>query len=103
MFDLTKFPLPALISVNGIILEIFESGQHNAGNPIALCHGCYQIPALVEAGYHVIVPNQRGYGNSSYPSDITDYDLALFCVCLFNMKDWPGLFRTCTKHKMIDM
>ncbi|CAN0399736.1 unnamed protein product, partial [Scytosiphon promiscuus] len=53
------------------------------GNPIVLCHGFpehafswrYQIPALVEAGYHVIVPNQRGYGNSSLPTEVTEYDI----------------------------
>ena len=33
------------------------------------------MPALVEAGYHVIVPNQRGYGNSSRPTEVTDYDI----------------------------
>lgn len=79
----TDFPKPTLIATNGIKLEVFESGQHNAGNPIVLCHGWpehayswrYQIPALVAAGYHVIVPNQRGYGNSSRPSDVTEYDI----------------------------
>jgi pimeloyl-ACP methyl ester carboxylesterase len=34
------------------------------------------VPALVAAGYHVIAPNQRGYGASSRPSEVTDYDLA---------------------------
>lgn len=77
------FPEPTLIPVNGVELEVFEAGQHNAGNPIVLCHGWpghasswrHQVPALVEAGYHVIVPNQRGYGNSSRPADVTDYDI----------------------------
>lgn len=48
-----------------------------------LCHGWpehgyswrHQIPALVAAGYHVIVPNQRGYGNSSRPTEVTQYDI----------------------------
>ena len=48
-----------------------------------LCHGWpehafswrYQMPALAAAGYHVIVPNQRGYGNSSRPTEVTDYDI----------------------------
>jgi pimeloyl-ACP methyl ester carboxylesterase len=83
MFNTTKFPEPTLISINGIELEVFEAGQHNSGNPIVLCHGWpehayswrYQIPALVEAGYHVIVPNQRGYGNSSCPAEMTDYNI----------------------------
>lgn len=77
------FPKPTLISVNGVELEVFEAGQHNAGKPIVLCHGWpehafswrHQVPVLVAAGYHVIVPNQRGYGNSSCPTEVTDYDL----------------------------
>ncbi|MEZ8823873.1 alpha/beta fold hydrolase [Vibrio amylolyticus] len=83
MYNPNDFPKPTPISVNGIELEVFEAGQQNAGNPIVLCHGWpehafswrYQIPALVEAGYHVIVPNQRGYGNSSCPKEVTDYDI----------------------------
>lgn len=98
MFDPTKFPQPTQISVNGVTLEVFEAGQHNAGHPIVLCHGWpehafswrYQIPALVEAGYHVIVPNQRGYGNSSRPSDITDYDLAHLTGDLVGLLDHYG-------------
>ncbi|KGE73293.1 alpha/beta fold hydrolase [Spirochaeta lutea] len=77
------FPEPTLISVNGVELEVFEAGREHRGNPVVLCHGWpehafswrYQIPALAEAGYHVIVPNQRGYGNSSCPREVTDYDI----------------------------
>ncbi len=83
MFSPADFPTPTLVSVNGVELEVFETGQENAGNPIVLCHGWpehafswrYQMPALAAAGYHVIVPNQRGYGNSSRPADVTDYDI----------------------------
>ncbi|MGF1763248.1 alpha/beta fold hydrolase [Aliivibrio kagoshimensis] len=83
MFDPTQFPKPTLIPVNGVTLEVFEAGQKNIGNPIVLCHGWpehafswrYQIPALVEAGYHVIVPNQRGYGHSSKPSEVIKYNI----------------------------
>lgn len=79
----TDFPKPTLISVNGVELEVFEAGQQNAGKAIVLCHGWpehafswrHQIPALAAIGYHVIVPNQRGYGNSSRPLEVTDYDI----------------------------
>ena len=79
----TPFPQPILISVNGIQLEVFEAGQEHKGNPIVLCHGFpehayswrHQIPALVAAGYHVIIPNQRGYGNSTSPTQVTEYDI----------------------------
>ena len=83
MFDPTDFPKPTLIPVNSIELEVFEAGQENRGNPIVLCHGWpehafswrYQMPALAAAGYHVIVPNQRGYGASSCPIQVEDYDI----------------------------
>ncbi|MEQ8842044.1 MAG: alpha/beta hydrolase [Acidimicrobiales bacterium] len=83
MFDPTDFPEPTIISVNGVELEVFEAGRENA-EPIVLCHGWpehafswrHQMPALAAAGYHVIVPNQRGYGNSSRPTAVTDYDIA---------------------------
>lgn len=79
-----NFPAPRIIALNGIELEVFEAGQENRGNPIVLCHGWpehayswrYQMPALAAAGYHVIVPNQRGYGGSSRPGPVTEYDIA---------------------------
>lgn len=84
MFDTPNFPTPTFIDVNGVTLEVFEAGQENKGYPIVLCHGwpehAYswrnQMPALAAAGYHVIVPNQRGYGNSSCPADVTEYDIS---------------------------
>ncbi|MHA7135482.1 alpha/beta fold hydrolase [Oerskovia turbata] len=79
----TDFPEPTLVPVNGVQLEVFEAGRHNAGRPVVLCHGWpehayswrHQVPALVDAGYHVIVPNQRGYGASSRPAEVTAYDI----------------------------
>nr|WP_020537180.1 alpha/beta hydrolase [Lewinella cohaerens] len=81
--DVTDFPKPTLIAVNDVQLEVFEAGRENEGNPIILCHGFpehafswrHQVPALAAAGFHVIVPNQRGYGNSSRPTEVTGYDI----------------------------
>ena len=83
MLNTIDFPKPTLVAVNGVELEVFEAGRENKGKPIVLCHGWpehafswrHQVPALVAAGYHVIVPNQRGYGNSSRPEDVTEYDI----------------------------
>ncbi|WP_239100276.1 alpha/beta fold hydrolase [Phycicoccus sp. CSK15P-2] len=83
MPTVTGFPEATTIPVNGVELEVFESGQQNRGNPIVLCHGFpehayswrHQMPALVAAGFHVIAPNQRGYGGSSCPPEVTDYDI----------------------------
>jgi pimeloyl-ACP methyl ester carboxylesterase len=84
MINSTEFPQPTMIAVNGVELEVFEAGKEHKGNPIVLCHGWpehafawrHQIPALAAAGYHVIVPNQRGYGHSSCPDEVTAYDIA---------------------------
>ncbi|MCH7743204.1 MAG: alpha/beta hydrolase [Proteobacteria bacterium] len=75
------FPTPRMIDTNGIELEVYQAGE--GGIPVVLCHGWpehayswrYQIPVLVAAGYHCIVPNQRGYGASSKPDDVEAYDI----------------------------
>jgi len=80
---MTTFPEPTLLSLNGIELEVFEAGREHAGNPVVLCHGWpehafswrHQIPVLVEAGFHVLVPNQRGYGRSSCPERVEAYGI----------------------------
>ena len=95
-FNSIDFPKPSLITVNGIHLEVFEAGKQNKGNPIILCHGFpenafswrFQIPELVKSGYHVIVPNQRGYGNSSCPAEVTAYDIHHLTIDLVALLDY---------------
>lgn len=92
------FPQPTMIAVNGVTLEVFEAGRENAGRPIVLCHGWpdlaytwrYQVPALVAAGYHVIAPNQRGFGNSSRPAEVAAYDVAQLSGDLVALLDHYG-------------
>ena len=75
-----SFPEPTMIACNDVELEVYQAGE--GGIPVVLAHGWpehayswrYQVPALVEAGYHVIVPNQRGYGASSQPEAVEAYD-----------------------------
>lgn len=93
-----EFPSPTMVSVNGIELEVFEAGKQNKGKPIVLCHGFpenafswrFQIPEFVKAGYHVIVPNQRGYGNSSRPTKVTEYDIEHLTGDLVALLDYYG-------------
>jgi len=97
-FNPADFPRPTLIAVNGVQLEVFEAGRENAGNPIVLCHGWpehafswrHQMPALAAAGYHVIVPNQRGYGNSTRPAEVTGYDIEHLAGDLIALLDHYG-------------
>lgn len=98
MFHPSDFPEPTMITVNGVELEVFEAGREHQGRPIVLCHGWpehafswrHQIPALADAGYHVIVPNQRGYGRSSTPADVTDYDVEHLAGDLVALLDHYG-------------
>ncbi|MEZ5596428.1 MAG: alpha/beta hydrolase [Pseudomonadales bacterium] len=90
-----SFPSPTIIPVNGIELEVFSAGS---GRPLVLCHGWpehayswrFQIQPLVDAGYHVIVPNQRGYGGSSRPEAVGDYDITHLCGDLAGLLDHYG-------------
>jgi pimeloyl-ACP methyl ester carboxylesterase len=68
------------VSVNGIELFLREQG---AGPLVILCHGWpelsyswrHQIPAIAEAGYHVVAPDMRGFGRTSAPADIGAYSI----------------------------
>lgn len=90
-----SFPKPQMIAVNQVELEVFSAG---GGRPLVLCHGWpehayswrHQIEPLVEAGYHVIVPNQRGYGHSVKPDQVTDYDITHLTGDLVGLLDHYG-------------
>ncbi len=70
------------IQTNGITLHVVIAGPM-AGQPIILLHGFpefwfgwrKQIPALAEAGFRVIVPDQRGYNLSDKPHPVGAYHL----------------------------
>src|ERR1043166_6314746 len=83
--------LPAGVSarivreVNGLDIHVLEAGQ--AGRPLVLLlHGFPELayswrkvmPALAEAGYHAVAPDQRGYGRTTGWSADYDGDLASF-------------------------
>jgi pimeloyl-ACP methyl ester carboxylesterase len=90
----TPFPEPTRIPTNGIELETFTAGPIH-GPPVVLCHGWpeiafswrHQIPVLAAAGYRVIAPNQRGYGRSSAPAEVTDYDVVHLAGDLIGLLD----------------
>ena len=68
------------IATNGIDMRIAEAGPAD-GPLVVLCHGFpeswyswrHQLPALAEAGYHAVAPDQRGYGGTTAPADISAY------------------------------
>lgn len=70
----------SFIETNGIRLHVVTAGDPQ-GKPVLLLHGFpefwygwrNQIPALVVAGYQVIVPDQRGYNLSDKPRGVQSY------------------------------
>ena len=89
-------PPVRMVGTNGIHLAVYEAGS---GPAIVLLHGFpglaytwrYQIPALVAAGYRVVVPDLRGYGLSDMPEAIEDYDLAHLTGDVVGLLDALGI------------
>lgn len=75
-----KEPEFQYIQTNGVTLRTVVKGE---GPLVILLHGFpefwhlwrHQIDPIVEAGYKVAVPDQRGYAGSDAPEAIEDYDI----------------------------
>ncbi|CAN7151043.1 alpha/beta hydrolase [Pseudomonas sp. LjRoot71] len=75
-----------ILQVNGIDLSLYCAGPEG-GRPVWLLHGfpeCWhswrqQIAPLAAAGYRVLIPEMRGYGQSSAPRDPAAYDVLTIC------------------------
>ena len=73
--------------VNGLTVHVLEAGFAAKGRPcVLLLHGFPELAyswrrimlPLAQAGFHVIAPDQRGYGRTSGWDDGYDVDLAPF-------------------------
>ena len=68
------------VHVNGIDLSVTTAGE---GPAVLMLHGFpdssklwrHQIPALANAGYRVIAPDLRGFGDSDRPDGVDSYSL----------------------------
>ncbi len=85
------------IGVNGVELDVVEAGE--VGAPVVvLSHGFpesahswrHQIPVLAAAGYHVMAPDQRGYGRSEAPRDVAAYGIGALTGDLLGLVDQAG-------------
>jgi pimeloyl-ACP methyl ester carboxylesterase len=92
---LPPLPLPSAIrqriveGINGLSMHVLEAGFETSQRPLLLLlHGFPELafswrkvmPALAAAGYHVLAPDQRGYGRStgvdtSYDGDVRSFGL----------------------------
>lgn len=75
--------------INGLRMHVLESGHEVPGQPLViLLHGFPELayswrkilPELAALGYHVVAPDQRGYGrttgwSSTYDQDLRPYSL----------------------------
>ena len=83
------------IAVNDVELHVLEAGD---GVPVVLAHGFpelayswrHQIPVLAANGYHVLAPDQRGYGRSSRPHAVDAYDIGHLTGDLLALLDSIG-------------
>jgi pimeloyl-ACP methyl ester carboxylesterase len=89
-----------LVDTNGVQLRVVEAGDPNAP-AVVLAHGFpelayswrHQIPALAAAGYHVLAPDQRGYGGSSCPKAVEAYDIRELTTDIVGLLDYVGAER----------
>ncbi|MGH8596368.1 MAG: alpha/beta fold hydrolase, partial [Gammaproteobacteria bacterium] len=66
--------------------------------PVVLCHGFpelafswrHQMEPLAAAGYHVLAPDQRGYGRSDKPQPVEAYDIVQLTGDLVGLLDHYG-------------
>jgi pimeloyl-ACP methyl ester carboxylesterase len=92
-----KMRLPERIGAAGHSIAPIELSVHVAGEgpAVVLSHGFpelayswrHQVEPLVEAGFKVIVPDQRGYGSSDAPSPIGEYGLEHLTADLVGILD----------------
>ena len=85
-------PLPGLRQrhlhdIEGMSVRILEAGYETPGRPLVLLlHGFPELawswrrvmPMLAQAGFHVVAPDQRGYGGTTGWEARTERDLASF-------------------------
>jgi pimeloyl-ACP methyl ester carboxylesterase len=98
--------------VNGLRMHVLEAGFETPGRPcVLLLHGFPELayswrkvmPPLAAAGYHVLAPDQRGYGRTTgwdgdYDGDVASFGLlrivrdALALVAAFGYREVAAVF-----------
>ena len=99
---MTGVPTPAerFVETNGVRLRVLEAGARGAPL-VVLAHGFpelafswrHQMPALADAGFHVLAPDQRGYGGSSKPEAVDAYTVTELSADIVGLIDDVGAER----------
>ena len=100
MTDLPDSAEHEMVETNGVTLHTLTAGPAD-GPPVVLLHGFpefwygwrHQIPALADAGYRVIVPDQRGYNRSDKPSAVDAYTVDALAADVVGLLDAFGYER----------
>jgi pimeloyl-ACP methyl ester carboxylesterase len=86
------------VSGDGVRLALVDEGD---GQPVVLLHGFpdssggwrHQTPVLAAAGFRVLVPDLRGFGESDKPEDVEAYALRHSIADVVSMLDELGIER----------
>ena len=84
------------LSINGLHMHVRSVGQ---GPAVVLLHGFpdthtvwrKQVAPLVKAGYRVLAPDLRGYGQTDAPTAVSAYRLEHICHDVLAMLDLLGI------------
>lgn len=84
-----------------IDMSVHEMGHDTDRPPVVFCHGFpelayswrHQLPAVAEAGFKAIAPDQRGYGATTQPGAVEAYGLGELCGDLIDLLDVRGIER----------
>ncbi|WP_224391490.1 alpha/beta fold hydrolase [Pseudonocardia sp. ICBG1293] len=98
------FPAPQRITVPGTTLPEVTLSVHDTGGdgaPVVLLHGwpdratlwTHQVSALAEAGYRVVVPDLRGFGDSDRPAEVEHYRMRALVADVLGVADALGIDR----------
>jgi pimeloyl-ACP methyl ester carboxylesterase len=86
------------MNVNGLNFSVIDEGPRD-GTPVVLLHGFpdrgsmwhNQIGALTEAGYRVIAPDLRGFGDSDAPEGADNYNMLALMGDVTGILDGLGI------------
>lgn len=97
-------PEPRRIAVPGTTLPEITLSVHDTGgvgSPVLLLHGwpdraalwTHQAAALAGAGYRVVVPDLRGFGDSDRPAEVEHYTMRALVADVLGIADALGIDR----------
>lgn len=89
-------PVTKSVTSNGLMFPVVDTGT---GPAVLLLHGFpddrhlwrYQVRALVDAGFRVIVPDLRGFGDAPRPQDPKEYGVPIAVRDVVGILDTLGV------------